>query len=104
MNNMIGGMPFLNSNYKLISTVQFPVHNPSMDSTVTTLYIFDVADDKAAELYDSFDDYILKSKVKDDLDIWEDNNPVPGRPFHRFRVEMPDPNILFLYDMMAYNV
>ena len=97
-------MPFLNSNYKLIAEVQFPVHNPSMDSKLTTLYIFDVDDERAAELYDSLDEYDLKCMVREDLDIWDDNNPDPGRPYHRFRVEMPETNIVYLYDTMAYNV
>ncbi len=97
-------MPFQNSNYNLLTEVEFPVHNPNMDSEFTTLYIFDISDEKAAELEDAFDDYVLKCMVREDLDIWDDNNPPPGKPYHRFRVEMPEPNIVYLYDTVALNV
>ena len=102
--NSMGDMLFLNRHYKLLEEVQFPVHNPSMDSEFTTLYIFDISDEKAIYLCDAFDDYVLECMVREDLNIWDDNNPVPGKPYHRFRVEMPEANIIYLYDTMAYNV
>ena len=102
--NSMGGMPFLNSNYTLLAEVPFPIHNPTMESTLTTLYIFDITDTKADELMDIDDPYLLSVIVKEDLDVWDDNGPVPGAVFHRFRVEMPDSAIVYLYDEEALSI
>ena len=103
----MSGMPFLNSNYKLLSEVQFPIHDPNMDSELTTLYIFDITQEKSDDLFDIEDNYDSKTMemtVMDDLDVSNDYNPTPGAKYFRYRVERPDAYIVFLYETVAYNV
>lgn len=88
---------FNHKDYTLISVVSFPVHNPSIDSDMTTLYVFDISDKKADELDDLSSDFARSRAITSDLDVW-DNLEMS------FRAEKPEPNIVLLYATETHNV
>ena len=92
----------MNKHYKEIAEVILPVHDG--EEHCTTLYIFDVSDEKADELYDIGACLSIEETIKEDLEAYDDGCVMAGAPFHRYSARFELPHTVFLYDTLAYNV
>ena len=96
----------MNKHYTEVGEIIIPAHEN--EESVTTLHVFDVDDEKAAELYEAkygaSIGFAAWEIVRDDLNICDDYGVPPGAPFHRYTVDFVLPHTVLLYDTMAYNV
>lgn len=107
----------MNKHYTQIGEVHLPYHDN--DEHATTLYIFDVDDEKQEELEEILGDccmerpdkrtapdwYSVNETIREDLNIQDEYNVLPGAPFHRYSVSWNrHDRLALIYETLAYNV
>ena len=97
----------MNKHYTQIAEFVLPYH--AGEEHVTTVYVFDVTDEKAEKLEEILDmhgysAWTVERCIKEDLGAYDDYNVMPGAPFHRYSVRFDYPHTVYLEDTLAYNV
>lgn len=99
----------MNRHYTQITEFTLPWHEGQEHAT--TVYVFDVDEEKADELYDlgyahgrDWDHIGVERAIMEDLNVSDDYGVMPGAPFHRYSARFSYPFTVYLEDELAYNV
>lgn len=100
----------MNKHYTQIAEFIIPYHDG--EERQTKVYVFDVDDEKAEEIYEiayekdinAYDHMAVRNWICNDLGAYDDYGVPAGAPFHRYSARFAYPHTVYLTDELAYNV
>ena len=98
---------YSNTNYRLLASIPVPRHSGD-NERATILHIYDVSEGKMEELENLNDTGCIKElyeTIREDLDLVDDYNVLPGARYTKYTV-VPYlwEHLISVYETIAYNV